>query len=278
MADGKLDTGGLCDRLRAIVSLYKLCKEKKLNFKINFIHPFTLSDYLIPNEYDWIINPVDISYKLNFARPIYFHHSLSELSKYIALNNIKKSFQQIHFYTNARFADDQYSVLINELFKPTGVLQKKIDYHKKQIGTHYIAAGFRFVTLLNDYFHKNHDSILYNKTLPNTEKELLLLQCVEQLNKLYLESNLKIFVLSDSITFLNRIKDIPFIYYIPGDVKDISQVDTLDNDIITKIFLDYYMAGQSQKVYTLVNGDMYRSGFHYYAALHNNVPYEIRDF
>ena len=47
MADGKMRHGGISDRLRGAVSVYKLCKKMGLVFKINFVHPFELNDYLV---------------------------------------------------------------------------------------------------------------------------------------------------------------------------------------------------------------------------------------
>jgi hypothetical protein len=273
MADSHCNLAGLCDRLRAIVSLYKTCKEKQLNFRINFTDPFVLSDYLVPNSYNWTINPGDISYNLNYVRPVYFTHLFGALSKYTVLKNVNRKCQQIQFYTNARFGDDEYSVLIKELFEPSEILRKEIKCHLEKIGEEFITVGFRFRNLLGDPLVKKNKL----KILSEDDKEFLISKCIKQLMNIYLENDKKIFVISDSVIFLKRMNELTNVYYIPGMINDISQVDILDDDTIKKIFLDYYIAGNSKKVITVVNKDMYRSGFHYYAALHNNVPYEIMD-
>ena len=49
MADGLIKQGGLADRLRGIVSLYKFCKENDLVFTIYFSVPFNMQEFLRPN-------------------------------------------------------------------------------------------------------------------------------------------------------------------------------------------------------------------------------------
>ena len=49
MFDGKMAAGGLCDRLRGVISVYQTCKEKNISFKLNFVHPFNLQEFLVPN-------------------------------------------------------------------------------------------------------------------------------------------------------------------------------------------------------------------------------------
>ena len=70
MFDGRLYHCGLADRLRGISSVYHFCKTQSRGFKLNFIHPFELTNYLIPNCYDWRINPDSIIYNLSLSKPI----------------------------------------------------------------------------------------------------------------------------------------------------------------------------------------------------------------
>ena len=62
MFDGRTDHYGMTDRLRGIVSAYAVSKEMGYDFRIYFITPFQLEDYLQPNLFDWTIRPEDISY------------------------------------------------------------------------------------------------------------------------------------------------------------------------------------------------------------------------
>lgn len=83
MADGKMRHGGISDRLRGAVSVYKLCKKMGLVFKINFVHPFELNDYLVPNMYDWYIyNPqIQISAESGTKRSIFRQKNKTKRSK-----------------------------------------------------------------------------------------------------------------------------------------------------------------------------------------------------
>ncbi|WP_146212761.1 hypothetical protein [Dysgonomonas alginatilytica] len=49
IADGRVNHGGLADRLRGLVSLFDYCQMKGLQFKANFNDYFVLKSYLIEN-------------------------------------------------------------------------------------------------------------------------------------------------------------------------------------------------------------------------------------
>ena len=70
MFDGRKRHGGLADRLRGIATTWLFCRERGLDFRIHFVSPFRLEEYLMPNEYDWRIDPEQISYNIKDARPV----------------------------------------------------------------------------------------------------------------------------------------------------------------------------------------------------------------
>ena len=53
--DGHIQHGGLADRLRGIVSVYSYCREHNIPFYINYTSPLELTNWLVPNEYDWVL-------------------------------------------------------------------------------------------------------------------------------------------------------------------------------------------------------------------------------
>ena len=55
--DGRTDHYGMTDRLRGIVSAYYVSKEMGYDFRIWFVNPFRLENYLEPNAVDWRIEP-----------------------------------------------------------------------------------------------------------------------------------------------------------------------------------------------------------------------------
>jgi hypothetical protein len=85
-------------------------------------------------------------------------------------------------------------------------------------------------------------------------------------------------ITSDSITFLNNVKALPFVYVIPGELAHIAFSLNKSNEVYMKSFVDYFLLSNAKKVYLIVDDRMYNSGFPYRAALYNNVPYEIRQY
>lgn len=176
---------GLCDRLRAITTLYGWCKSTGKNYKIYFTHPFLLQDYLIPSEYDWLIDSESMRFNLQQAKPIRMMFGpdverlrlkgelYSLMEKWIS-NQLTDDNKQIHFYTNLFTANTfkYFGKDFNELFKPALRLQQEIDYHLSQIGSKYISISFRFTTLLGDF------EDCTGKPLPVREREVLIERCL----------------------------------------------------------------------------------------------------
>ena len=71
MYDGKCNHGGLADRLRGAIYFYALCRETDRRFRLNFIFPFKLETYLIPNTYDWRLKPGELTFNISEARPVF---------------------------------------------------------------------------------------------------------------------------------------------------------------------------------------------------------------
>lgn len=164
MLDGRAYSGGITDIIRGIISMYKFSKEIEFNFRINFCFPYRLNEYLEQNQYNWFISKDEISYNSDYSTPlwIYSTHLNYErsrefemdfqkkiLKRFIGRNDTKR---QYHIYTNSEWAQGyEYSMLFNELFKPTNLLKKEIDFHKKNLGADYISMTFRFQQLLGDF-------------------------------------------------------------------------------------------------------------------------------
>jgi hypothetical protein len=287
MADGRMAIGGLSDRLRAIISIFKLCKEMHLMFKINFINPFNLKDFLLPNIYDWSILPEEICYNSKLSKPVCiftlpdrFHDT--EAQAFWAKKFFNKACKQIHAYTNMYIAEKEYGVLFHELFKPAAELENLIDYNLKRLGGkgEFISVTFRFMQLLGD-FEEPRDTFFdwYRPALPDDKKKILINKCIEHLKEIYYENECeKIFVTSDSMSFLEEAKRLPFVYVIPGKVLHIDAHRNTGKDVNLKMFLDYFVLSYSRKIYLVIDDQMYKSGFSYRAALLNNVPFMVKQY
>jgi hypothetical protein len=70
MADGKILHGGLADRLYGIINAFAICKIKEIPFKLYFVYPFDIRVFLIPNEYNWIVERETISYSKRYSKVV----------------------------------------------------------------------------------------------------------------------------------------------------------------------------------------------------------------
>lgn len=281
MADGRISPGGLGDRLHGLISLYQFCKAKGIEFKANFCFPFRLHDYFAPNKYDWDIEPEDLVYDKKKAEPLLvfctfgkYHGTLvQEANMQLKYLESKTSHdKQYHIYTNAHFAHtpEVYSKLFHELFVPTKPLQEAIDWNKERIGGEYVAVVLRFQNLLDDFKEANF------KSLPENERKGLIEKVKAKIKELHDKRhiNTKFLVTSDSRTFLDSLNDFDFVYTIPGKVVHMTYTPEHDFNLHLKSFVDLMVLADAQKIYLMVTGKMFHSGFAQSASFINNKPYE----
>ena len=271
--------GGLTDRLRGALSVYSLCKEHNWIFKIHFVFPFNLHEYLVPNTYNWTIEPQQISRTIPYSKPIalYLMNILFEswLDHYLLQREISnKKHKQYHIYTSAFFNKKQYPQLFQELFKPSALLQHELDINKKNIETKYVSATFRFQELLGDLKEANECQVL-----PPAEQQALLNKCIHQLHNfiLHIPQNFKILVTADSLKFLAEAKKIERVYVIPGKVFHPHYTAEGKNPFL-KSFIDFYMLIEAEEVHLFKTAPMYKSGFPEFAALLGNKPFIYSEF
>lgn len=284
MCDGRFRSGGLGDRIHGILSLYKFCEDKNIPFKVNFCEPFRLKEYLAPNEVDWDIEPDELCYDLNGSKPILMACSFKSnggtqqqeadfMYRYLESTIKIKGKKEYHIYTNMHYAcrSDMYSLLFHKLFKPTQPLLDAIEWNKQQIKTSYISVTLRFQNLLGDFSEGNYP------TLSDSKQKELINNVMQKIRRLHDEKypNMKILVTSDSRRFLNEVDKESWSYTIPGKLVHMSYSPIHDFDTHLKSFVDLFMLADAEKLYLLITGDMFHSGFAESAALINNKPYEV---
>lgn len=281
MADGRISPGGLGDRLHGLISLYKFCKENGLNFKANFCSPFRLHDYFAPNKYDWDVEPDSLTYDIKESEPLLifctfgkYHGTLEQEAnmQHKYLETKTSDSKQYHVYTNAHFAHtpEVYSKLFHELFVPTPPLQNAIDWNKKRIGGEYVAVVLRFQNLLGDFKEANF------KALPENERQGLIDKVKAKIKELHnaRHANKKVLVTSDSRLFLDNLSDLDFVYTIPGKVVHMTYTPEHNFNLHLKSFVDLMVLADAQKIYLMVTGKMFHSGFAQSASFINAKPYE----
>ena len=275
--DGSVHSGGLADRFRGIISTYYICKQKGYEYKLYYDDPFPLSEYLEPNKYNWQVNENEISYNINKIKIISLsttqdsEYQYKKQEKYLN-KNVDLIKEQNHIYSNAGFAYEiNYSELFHELFKPSDKLQCAINKQIHEIGGNYISVSCRFLDLLGDF----NETYGYNERLSESEAEKLLCKLLVQIELLHKKfPDNVILVNSDSITFLERVKELKYVYVIPGEVTHIDNSDErFSYEKYEKTFLDFFAIANAEQIYLLKSGRMYASGFPFAASKIYNKPF-----
>lgn len=264
--DGATSHGGLMDRIKGIVSFYAIAKEKKIPFFIHFVYPFNLSVFLDEHKYKWNlpnykynplqdkvvyvmnnfeINPIDII-NPEFKGTYFVYANVDHLAKLRPINTVEE---------NTKY----WAELYHELFVPSTYLQNAINKlpQEKRVVCHT-----RFTTLMGDF--KDTTS----KILSVLEQKKLIELIELHLENIALEnSDKKVFVLSDSIKFLNYIQNKKKYNILPGLPKHIDVKNDNNNiDEHLKTFTDFYFMTSSEEVFLIHIPPMYNSAFSKYAA------------
>lgn len=278
MIDGRLNHGGLSDRLFGIVSAFQYCQEHEIEFRINFVYPFQLEQFLVPNEYDWRIRSDEISYNIFQSKPLYislFSHKIETMQKY-AEARLKTKFEQVHLYSNMiYFSKKDFKYYFNILFKKSNILDNAVKENLARIKGSYISITFRFQQLLGD-LRETGFRILENEL----EKEELINRCINCIEKLFEKTKSKILVTSDSITFLESVKKLPYVYIIPGKIVHMDYVSKQDSVGLTthmKSFVDLFMLANAKAIYLADIFPLYHSSFPMVASWIYGKDYYVVD-
>lgn len=267
MVDGIHTHGGITDRLRNILSVYLYCKKKNIPFFVYYIYPCLLEKFLLPNLYDWRIRKIQLSYSRWDTKEIslYVDKVPEPHDSFLDEKIRPNEHQQYHIYGNCRLAKGHYRELFQELFKPSDYLAKRIADCMSNMPEPFEAVTLRFQQLLGDFEEGEGQYSI----LPYKEQQELISHCKEKIEKLYADSYFAtrmILVTSDSPTFLYTIKQLPFVYTIPGKMEHMDYTHNKNIEINAKPFIDLLILSKAQRITLLVTGKMYRSGFPGFAA------------
>jgi hypothetical protein len=273
--DGVVSHGGLLDRLKGVISFYEVAKKKNVDFKIYFNHPFQLSDFLEENEVQWNVkknkfNPFqdEVLYLMNNfdVNPLELIHPTKKKNYFVYCNiDYLKTI-------NSQFSEVEINELwrnnYQQLFKESLSLKKAIAILPQEKN---IVCHTRFTTLMGDF--ADTTSIVLN----NLEKEKLTNNIIEKVNEIHQKNeDIPIYVLSDSIVFLNIIKEKTNFKILSGTPKHVdvkSSSSSFEEHL--KTFTDFYFMSKSEQIFLLKIDKMYNSGFSKYAAIIGNKPFSI---
>lgn len=285
MCNGWVESGGLADRLRGVVSTYQVCKEagSSLDFRIHFVHPFPLDMFLVPNTYDWRISDADLCYTQPATTPVALeigsdhHYQALKQKVWLQQHIAQATGTQVHVYTNAMFAYyADYGTAFRELFKPSPQLQHAIDAQLQRLGTDYVSVSTRFMGSLGDF----QDTLAVSE-LPTQLQHQLIERCIEQVEQIHqTHPNSQILVNSDSAKFLARASQLPYVYIIDGQIHHLD-VSTATDDLyetFEKTFLDFFLIAHAAHIYRLKTRWMHSTGFPYAASMVYGHPFHNIDF
>ncbi|MDR7372313.1 hypothetical protein [Flavobacterium aquidurense] len=247
------------------------------DFYINFKDPFELKLFLEPNKVSWEIRNEDLKFNF-FESKIFYLMNNFTINPISLIENC--SYKTIIVYCNVDYLKTIYNdkkqedlneiwrLNYNELFIESDFLINQINELPTKKG---IVFHTRFTSLMGDF--KDTVSVVLDE---NARKELLL-ELVEKIQeKSIFNPTKKIYVVSDSILFLNYIKENTSFNVLPGIPKHIDLND-FEKDLTPhlKTFTDFYFMVKSEKVYLLKLGQMYSSNFSRYAAILGKVSFSI---
>lgn len=275
--DGRVNGGGLCDRLWGAVSTYLYCKDNGIPFRLYFVVPFELSDYLLPAEVDWKIEKDALIYDRRVAEPLVIKCLGFEREDDMGI--IGKSFsrgvRQLHVYTNAHSMRKRFNEGFNDLFKPSKELADAIGDVLSRNGDDYVSISFRFVRLFGDFEDVNWPVLRDEKS----REEMIQrgLAAVERVKKIH--PGKKVLVTTDSTTFLGRVKDVDRVFVVEGDIKHVDFSDSGTEKLPhLKTFLDLMLISRAKHVYLGINDLVYRSTFAKTASQIGNRPFDMLEF
>ena len=289
MIDGERYHGGLTDRFRHIMSVYYFCVQHSLEFRLYYTYPCDIQKIFTPADYDWRILKSELSYSFKDSKDVLVYSCYkstgsskeAEMERHqrimekMLLNNDEN--YQFHVYGNCYFAESHFFNLFHELFKPSPLLQKKMD---ELLSKHseYESVVFRFQMLLGDYYEGNFT------VLNENERAFLIEKCIDKIRELHDSGYFltqQILVTSDSSTFLEAVtKRLDYVFIIPGENIHMEYVkkNKEDDNAFLKSFVDLLMLSKGKRITRLKTSIMYDSGFPEFSARIGNILYNKIDF
>lgn len=281
MADGKINHGGLADRLRGIASCYDAAVSAGRVFKIHFTSPMPLENYLVPATVDWTIPASRLSFHPAFSKAFFSEQrGFSEAERQFQLRRISRIMEsplaQVHIYTNAdTLMPSRFAEIFHLLFRPSRQVADAVDEIKTRLQPGYISVSARFLDMLGD-FSEPHPA---RKPLADAQRTALIANCLKKISELHDHHRSHIFVASDSPTFLSAASALPYCHTVPGATVHIDTSQALaSEDAHLKTFVDFFTIAGADSSFLLKGPGMYPSNFPVRAAETDGREVRILEF
>lgn len=249
---------GLADRLKTISTAYVMAAESGLDFYLYHDTGFDFTDYLLPNEIDWRIDKGSICFNLNHVSPLFFIKKFRSLERREKDYHIYQSDCLVNDLLRNTPLKDKYTdgAVFRKLFKfsPKVIEQARNILSSLGVGEKgYVAFHCRFL----NFFEKVEKHGVITST--PAEREEMINAVHRTLKKIHQRNNLPIILFSDSNSFA-ALKHPDYVHVIPGKAAHVVSGGA-DAEATMRIFVDLYIMSNAQKVYSLVDKNVYHSGF-----------------
>ncbi len=287
MLDGKIMHGGLVDRLKGMISVKSLADKLGYDFKIHIAPGYFNLDKFLHIDQKFYADDSQIYYNKKSVKPIFLNdimYAKKQKLLHIFSNN---KLSQYHIYCNQDYlkllndyADKKVSAQawgkeFHQLFSFDTYytdFKQKIKGNENSCGIH-----LRFTSSLGDF----KDTTVHNLT--ETEKSDLINECTEHILKVITQKEFKhYYVFSDSVTFLNHIKNnLSDQQLATTTIMDegIGHVDQNDDELVLRrTLLDFYLLSTCSEIIQIKGPHMYNSNFSRYASYINDVKFTLDSF
>lgn len=252
-----------------------LLQEARLGLQGKLEFPFPLSDYLIPNLYDWSIPPGMVSLdffttKILLLSSRGYIRDTDDIDRDRHIRKLEQSVRRLKDGSQLLCTEMPISrswispaCSMNSSNRPQG-WPKRFCSIREGLADH-TKCTLRFQNRLGDF--EEADVV----PLSHSEAENLISRCGDRIEELWRSGSFstdKILVTSDSNRFLEYVtKRFEFVYAVTGERKHSAFNESGAEDVWRRSFVDLLMLAGSERITLLVTDAMYESGFPYFAAL-----------
>lgn len=270
---------GFSDRIRGVLSLLRTFKNCDYDTYIKFTTPFSLSKYYLYKDFsklnDSLLKSSHIIFDSLHCNLIPY---LSKVDVHEIFRNMVEDSFKVHdcvsIGTNLWFNYDSSTYFEN--FTRTNYLCRELLKIKRIIGFPYVTISFRFLGCLGD-FDEPHAKIV-----SDIEKFNILHRSRDAVIKFVSEyaDNKPVLILSDSVSFLNFVKDVPNVHVFVNDIHHLSSLNGQGefDSSFDRILLDFNLIVDADQSFRAESDFLYPSGFPATASVCSGKKLQIFKF
>lgn len=254
---------GLVDRIRTMCTAYVLAAEAGMPFHIYHDAGFTLQNYLIPNEVNWLIDSSEVKYDLDKANLLFYLRRFRKLDK---------QGKDYHIYQSQILVDYMLPESLKGKYTDHSVFRKLFNFHPnvvQEADTKLAEIGCKngeYVSLHCRFLNFFQQIEVFGKVTSTPEQREKMVKAVHATaEKIHKETGKPIILFSDSDAFLQK-EHPSFIRVLKGAPGHII-MNSGNDEVTMKAFVDLLIMSRGSAVYSLRGDNLYASGYSRCAAV-----------